>query len=422
MELSSDKMRLRVAILGAGLSGQSAYRLVCTQGHLGSLYDQAGGEAATDFNSACTAEYDIFILSPGFAATHPWRQIAVSSGKPCYSELGYAAQYWKGKLYGITGTNGKTTLTQLLTDAFCRDGKTAIAAGNIGYPLSAAVLSASNIVDGCAVCEISSFQAELTTGLALDGLLWSNFDQDHLDRYTTMSEYFSAKAQLLTCLKPDAPCLLGEQVKPWIKSFKGLVAQRFRFISDIPDFTELTEDCVYRKSPHSKNLALVGAFWQELGGSRAALLQAANCGQLAPHRLQIVATQAGITFWDDSKATNFNAAIAAIDALTGPIFWIGGGSSKGGDIHAFAQSLAGKIEAAFVYGSVRDELAAALTAVGQPVEVFSDFRAAVSAATQAAQQNAPAQVLLSPGFASFGQFRSYSERGKCYISKVLSLM
>lgn len=422
MELSPDKVRQRIAILGAGLSGQSARRLARALGHQVSLYDQAGGEGSPHFSAACAAEYDAFILSPGFAAAHPWRQIAASRGKPCYSELGYAARHWKGELYGITGTNGKTTLTQLITDALCCDGKTAVAVGNIGYPLSAAVLSEANTAESYAVCEISSFQAELTAGLVLDGLLWSNFAEDHLDRYATLPLYFEAKAKLFTCLTPDAPCLLGQQVEPWIQGFAGLLPQDFRFISDISDLSGLAEDCVYRNAPHCQNYAQAAEFWQVLGGSRAALLQAANTGKLAPHRLQTVVAQAGVTCWDDSKATNFHAAIAAIDALSGPIFWIGGGCSKGGDLHAFATALSGKIEAAFVYGAVCEELEAALSAVGQRVEAFPDFRAAVAAAIQAAQQCAPAQVLLSPGFASFDQFRSYSERGKCFISEVLSLM
>ncbi len=143
---------------------------------------------------------------------HPWRVLAEGSGRPCYSELGFAALHWRGKLLGVTGTNGKTTITSLLCNALEAAGQSAVEAGNIGTALSDCVLGDANHEEATAVCEISSFQAELPLGLQLDGLIWSNFAEDHLDRYGSMAEYFAAKAQLLTCLRADAPSVLGTDV------------------------------------------------------------------------------------------------------------------------------------------------------------------------------------------------------------------
>ena len=175
-----------IAVFGLGVSGRAALKLVEALGAQGLCFDAQGA----DFSTADCERCDAFIFSPGFAARHPWRLLCEQSGKPCFSELGFAAQFWPGKLLAVTGTNGKTTVTKLLCEALNQVGHPAVTAGNIGTPLSTRVLDADA---GWAVCEISSFQAELPEGLALDGLLWTNFAEDHLDRYADMEEYLRQK-------------------------------------------------------------------------------------------------------------------------------------------------------------------------------------------------------------------------------------
>ena len=171
----------------------------------------------------------------------------------------------------------------------------------------------------------------------------------------------------------------------------------------------------------SKTSLRIALVWAQLGLPLEALEEAANHFRLAPHRLTQVEQWGGVQFWNDSKATNFSAALGALNALDGAIYWIGGGQSKGGDIEAFAKSVSTEVETAFLYGEVAESLAASMTKAGCRVEVFSHFTDAVVAASQAALAAAPAVVLLSPGFASFDQFASYSERGESFISTVLSL-
>jgi UDP-N-acetylmuramoylalanine--D-glutamate ligase len=191
------------AIFGAGMSAQAARRLVLSLGFSVVLFDEAGEGDRTTFVEDDLSEFVCFIVSPGFSVEHPWRLMAEASGKPCMSELAFAARYWKGHTIGITGTNGKSTLTGLVQDALQQSGQVSVAAGNIGYPFSDAVLSEANRPASWAVLEISSFQAEFCSGLVLDALLWSNFAEDHLDRYPSMAAYFNAKARLIDCLKPD---------------------------------------------------------------------------------------------------------------------------------------------------------------------------------------------------------------------------
>jgi UDP-N-acetylmuramoylalanine--D-glutamate ligase len=410
----------RIAIFGAGVSGQAARRLAVRLGLEVCLFDEGGQGDVSEFNQAVLGDFDAFIFSPGFAIEHPWRVLAIGSGRPCYSELGFAALHWRGKLLGVTGTNGKTTITSLLCNALNTAGLSAMEAGNIGTPLSDCVLGDTNHEDATAVCEISSFQAELPRGLQIDGLIWSNFAEDHLDRYDSMAEYFVAKARLLNCLRSGAPSVLGGDVL----AFDPLVAEARGSLvidGDLDLINRLELDSPFRIQPQSTNLALVAALWQALDLPVEALIGSANTFQLAAHRLSPVDAWGGVTFWDDSKATNFHATLAAIDAMDGPVFWIGGGSGKGGDLDAFARLLAPKVEAAFLYGEIAERLAEGLAPIHSRVEIRANFVEAVQAAASAALADSPSVVLLSPGFASFDQFSGYAARGKTFISTVFSL-
>ncbi len=413
----------RVAIFGAGVSGQAARQLAVGLGLDACLFDEGGQGDASGFNLEALSGFDAFIFSPGFAAMHPWRVLAEDSGRPCYSELGFAALHWRGRLLGVTGTNGKTTITSLLCHALNSAGQTALEAGNMGTPLSNYVLSEANHADATAVCEISSFQAELPLELKLDGLIWSNFAEDHLDRYDSITEYFTAKAKLLRCLSAGAPAVLGADVlafDPSVVKLRGVIV--VDEVSGLVD--QLGPSSPFRLHPQSTNFTLVTALWEALELPAEALITSANALQLAAHRLSPVTAWGGVTFWDDSKATNFHAALAAVDAVDafeGRIFWIGGGSGKGGDFDAFAQSIGPKIEAAFLYGEVSEALAASFELIDSRVEIHSDFADAVEAATGAALADLPSIVLLSPGFASFDQFSGYVGRGKTFISTVFSL-
>ena len=121
-----------LAIFGAGLSAQAALRLAQSQGRDAVLFDEGGSGSSVEFTREDLSLFDDFVFSPGFAEDHPWRQLVESSNVVCTSELAYAAKYWKGKIIGITGTNGKSTLTALLQKALKFSGKESIAAGNIG--------------------------------------------------------------------------------------------------------------------------------------------------------------------------------------------------------------------------------------------------------------------------------------------------
>lgn len=410
----------RVAVFGAGVSGRSARSLATGLGLEVCVFDEGGQGDASRFDDKLIRDFDAFIFSPGFAAKHPWRVLAEGSSRPCFSELGFAASYWRGRLIGITGTNGKTSLTSLLFKALKAAKINAVETGNIGAPLSDFVLGDSNTDKTYAVCEISSFQAELTRGLQLDSLIWTNFAEDHLDRHASMKEYFAAKRKLIECLQPGAPAFLGTSVS----AFDSSVGDRPNtfVVEEYSEWIErLVPESPFRSYPQSANFALAAAFWRHFDLHAGALIDSANTLQLAAHRLSRVSDWGGVSFWDDSKATNFHAALAAMDALQGNIYWICGGSYKGGDLKAFVHSAASKVKKTFLYGMVAGEIADYFRETESSFEQHADFVDAVQAATDAALKDTPSVVLLSPGFASFDQFPGYAARGDVFTKTILKL-
>lgn len=410
-------MSERIAIFGAGRSGQGALKLAEGLGQAAVVFDESAGGTRRSFSASDIADFDCFVFSPGFAAEHPWRELAAGSGKPVMGELAYAAIHWKGTLIGITGTNGKTTITRLLHEAYREMGLKAVACGNIGRPLSEAVLDPENEGTGVAVVEISSFQAELAAGLRLDALLWTTFAEDHLDRYVTMAAYFDAKAALLDCLAPGAILVLGKGIVPSMKNYGRSPAGALIANAD----GGVPPEGPFARPPQRQNFEVAATYWRAAGYPMEPLFAVAERFELSAHRCQLVRECGGIRFWNDSKATNFEAALAAVASLPRPIVWIGGGQAKGGDVAGFAREISARVDAAVLYGAVGAEVAGAMRLPSDRLRRVVSFAKAVEAAIAMAEALPGAQVILSPGFASFDQFTSYEERGKSFVSIVLGL-
>ncbi|MGB0344844.1 MAG: Mur ligase family protein [Coraliomargarita sp.] len=411
---AGEALPRRVAVFGAGRSGRAAIRLCRHAGISGQLFDEDPqcADCRSGFGERELGDFDAFVFSPGFASGHRWRVLCHESGLPCFGETGFAASFWEGRLLGVTGTNGKSSVTSLLAESLRRSGAEAVAAGNIGMPLSDAWVEQSGGAAAWAVCEISSFQAELPEGLALDGLVWTNFAEDHLDRYGSMESYLRAKANLLDRLRPGAPSVLGPSVP---------LEPGSPLSDDTLPPVDLPEASPFSRGAQAENLRLVRKLWRALDLPEASLLAAASEYRQLPHRLQKVAERDGVAFWNDSKATNFHAALAAVRSMRDPVFWIGGGRVKGGDFAGFSDGLSGIIAGAYLYGEAGPALAGHLSGKLDRVSVFTRLEEAVEAAACDARAAAPAAVLLSPGFSSFDQFSGFEERGECFTSALLSL-
>ncbi len=406
------------AVLGGGVSGCAAAGLIAHLGGSAEVYDLASADASRRvFGADEAGGHGLVIVSPGFAPDHPWVAAARTAGCEVLGELDLGALAWPGVILAVTGTNGKTTLTSFLAHALSLAGRDARAVGNIGEAFCDAWRRPADR-SSIAVCEVSSFQAETLRHFEAEAALWSNFAEDHLERHGTLEAYFRAKHHLVTRTR-GRRVFFGPDVLVQARAL-GLdlpVSGCVPFEAEALD--PGVEATSFALRPQRENYLLARALWRALGLPVGRLVEAAATFTPGPHRMARVAELRGVAFWNDSKATNFHAAEAALANFTRPVLWIGGGRSKGGDLAAFAARLAGRVRRAFLIGETAPALAGHLDAAGVPHTRCATLEAAVAEAFAVAV--AGDHVLLSPGFASFDMFTGYDDRGRRFEALVHEL-
>ena len=410
-----------VAVFSSGRNGQAVRDLVAAAGGTSVVYDERDpATGRTTFTAAEAAQHGLVVFSPGFAPDHRWLQLARTAGGRCLGELDFAALFWRGRLVAITGTNGKTTLTEFLTHALLASGRRARATGNIGYPLSRLVLDAGETAgETLAVCEVSSFQAETLRHFQPEATLWTNFAEDHLERHHGLADYFSAKWKLVERTVPGA-VFLGTSVQGYAGQSGPVAAAVVGVASEglAPD-TRLG-GTVFESYPQRENFELALAWWRHAGWAEADLYAAAQSFRLGRHRLACVQQVAGVNYWNDSKATNFHAVEAALRRFDTPVVLIAGGKAKGGDLGGFVRRIASRVQHVVLIGDTRVELAGYCAAQAVP---HSECRTLAEAVQEAAAHARPGgHVLLSPGFASFDMFKGYDHRGEAFEQLVHGLL
>ncbi len=423
-----------LAVLGAGVSGKSVMQWAAEQKIPAVLYDRSGTEGAqTDFTPEAAAGHAAVVYSPGFPPNHPWLSAARTANLPCLTEADFAAGIRPDaftRAVAVTGTNGKTTLTEFLAFAHRRSGRRASAVGNNGIPVTTLLSDTAPKTD-FPICEISSFQAECLQCLTPASVLWTNFDEDHLDRHGSAENYFRAKYRLIErqiAERADGICIIGESVAEAARRF-GIRFPEYTQVATREEVrNKIPEGCIFNSFPQSENYAIARRYWLACGYPLEELETAAK--QFAPkaHRLAryAVIETAGtqIEFWNDSKGTNFHAVYAALATFPQlPVYWIGGGLGKGGDLGAFCRRIAPGIRNAALIGETAPELAAHFAALGTPAQRFGTLAEAVRASSDAAAaaKKPRAVVLFSPGFASFDMFKSYADRGRTFEALVDAL-
>jgi UDP-N-acetylmuramoylalanine--D-glutamate ligase len=393
-----------VAILGGGVSGAGARALLEKLGGDSVTYDATGAA----FTPAAARGHSLAVVSPGFAPAHPWLAAARAAGCECLGELDFASVFWPGRVLAITGTNGKTTLTEFLTHALRSAGHPAEAAGNIGRPFSRVVAETPDAAGTLAVCEVSSFQAESLRHFRADATIWTNFAEDHLERHPGLEAYFAAKWNLLA-RTADGAVFAGSSVQRFARKFHRPLAIAACVATEGQPSDPRLAGTVFAEYPQQENFLLAAAWWRSAGFELPALVAAARSFPPGRHRLARVAEFDGVTFWNDSKATNFHAVEAALGRFGAPVVLIAGGKGKGGDLAGFVRRIAPRVAHALLIGATGAELAAhcaALRVAHTPCATLDE------AVRRAADLAAPGgHVLLSPGFASFDMFRSYEDRG-----------
>ena len=409
-----------VAVFGNKVSGQGAMELlhnlaiefVCYDEHIGDVLHR-------QFTSREAVAHDLVIFSPGFSTDHSWLQTAKNTGCICLTELDFASLFWPGWLVSITGTNGKSTLSEFLTFAYKRLGNDSISVGNIGFPFSR-LFSIPAWESLFVVCEVSSFQAETLQHYRSDVLIWTNFGEDHLDRYPSMREYFAAKWNLIRRLRRPV-FIVGDTVAEAAAEY-GFKLPEYAVISKSDESLpwKLKPNNVFASGPQRENLRLAVAYWKREGLPLGILKQAMERFRLSKHRLSLVKEIEGVEYWNDSKATNFNSALAAMRNFEDRnVIWIGGGKSKGGDIVHFAGQMAQCVQAGIVMGQTSQTVFRHFQALGKPCSRIARMRDAVEEAHRIAKPGDV--VLLSPGFSSLDLFESYVDRGNSFEKSVFSL-
>ncbi len=419
-EAIASVARRPVAVLGFGVSGQAAAALLRQCGCGVEAYDEKTVPGVRgDFGPTEAKRHDLVVYSPGFRQDHAWLAAARAAGCQCLGELDFASLFWKGTLIAVTGTNGKTTLTEFLATALRRQGQSSVPAGNIGHPLSR--LDDLGATEGrVAVCEVSSFQAEGLQYLQPHVLLWTNFDEDHLDRYANLRDYFSAKWNLVERLAQPR-LFVGESVALAAQKFGRKLPPAAVVVRRGDAWQPAPAGSVFATHPQCENYLVAQAYWLAEGYPLQVLEETAQSFSTRRHRLAPVVEWQGVTYWNDSKGTNFHATLAALESFSHPVVWIGGGKSKGGDIEGFAGKVAGRIREAFLIGETAGILATGLHQRGVAATQCESLREAVQRSHDAARQSLPAQVLFSPGFSSFDMFHDYAERGLAFEQAVLGL-
>jgi UDP-N-acetylmuramoylalanine--D-glutamate ligase len=422
-----------VAIFGGGVSGVGVCALLAQVGAQSIIYDAR----STEFTAKLVKHHRLVVFSPGFSPEHAWLELARREGCECHSELDFASQFWRGRVVAITGTNGKTTLTEFLTHALKSLGRQAYATGNIGHSFAQLVAETEGgSAETIALCEVSSFQAETLRVLTADAVLWTNFAEDHLERHLTLESYFGAKWQLLTRVRergvegsrqskssgPSAlppAVFLGSSVQQHAAKFGRPVPANAAVNTENQPADARLQGTAFAEYPQRENFLLAAAWWNAAALPTAALVDAARTFTVGQHRLAKVGEHGGVTYWNDSKATNFHAVEAALGRFSAPVVLIVGGRSKGGDLAGFVHRIAPRVKHAVLIGETSAEIAFHCSAFRVAHTSCPNLAEAVRRAAEIAQRGD--NVLLSPGFASFDMFRGYADRGEQFEQLVREL-
>ncbi len=385
------------------------------------------------------SRYNLIVVSPGISTSERFFEIAKDQNIEFISEIELANRFFKGVLVGITGTNGKTTTTMLVNEILKLYGDSRCV-GNIGIPFAQEVLNISS--DAYAVAELSSYQLETTYTIKPKVSTILNITNDHLVRHKTLDNYIDAKKRIFMNQDSGDYVALNyddEKVRTFAADTKAKVVY-FSRLHDISDKygVFVKEGGIYsnisgtlEKIMNISDIKLIGAhnvenvlaaiaMTQVLGVDIIAISTAIREFKGAPHRIEYVKTINGISFYNDSKATNVESAIMAIKAITAPLILIVGGDDKNlplYDLVKYAQDRARKV---IIIGSSTKNFVECFKKIGYNDYIIeSTLQSAVLKAYEVAETGDC--VLLSPGCASFDMFRDFEDRGNVFKETVLSI-
>lgn len=385
-------------------------------------------------SEATFLDQDLIVLSPGVPANLPSLELARKRGVPVWSEIELAWRFLRGKLIAITGSNGKTTTTSLVAHILKDAGIPTLVGGNIGVPLLALVESSTD--KSVTVAEISSFQLETIEAFRPEIGVLLNLTPDHLDRHGSMEVYAQAKMRMFeNQLDRDVALLNADDIeitrrmpsRPhifWFSRQKRVAEGAFLrddqiiFRMDGSEIPLARRDEIPLRGEHNVENVLAACAAAYLGGAAPAPIAAGvKSFKGVEHRLEFVAEISGVSYYNDSKATNVDAALKAIEAFPGPLLVILGGKDKGSPYAPLREPLRKRARAAITIGAAAEKIASELSDA-----VTLHHAGTLERAVEYAMETAkPGDVvLLAPACSSFDQFENYEHRGRAFKELVVN--
>jgi UDP-N-acetylmuramoylalanine--D-glutamate ligase len=453
MEPDMQLKNKRVLVVGLGRSGVAAAIFLKEQGarvtvsdtktqaelqkEIPELLDRGISLEAGRHGERTFRDQDLIVVSPGVPSDQPQLQQARALGIPVIGEVELACRFLQGKVIAITGSNGKTTTTTLIGEILSKSGRKALVGGNIGTPVIS--LAGQSSADTLLVLEISSFQLETIERFRPWIATILNITPDHLDRHHTFEAYVDAKARIFenqqaedfAVLNADDPASAGlkGRVKAklcWfsrrqpVESGAWVKGDQIIFSSGGKETSVLPVSDIRLKGSHNLENVLAAVCVTMLAGCGPDQVRKAVAEfQGVEHRLELVANPGGVAFYNDSKATNVDATLKALESFPRNIHLILGGKDKGSDYTVLNTLLRQRVKAVYLIGAAADKIKSHIQGSTRIVHSGTLDRAVHQAFDSAAAGDI---VLLAPACASFDQFENYEERGRVFKDLVHALV
>ena len=453
MDLTDKK----VVVVGTGVSGMGAVKLLSETSADITLYD--GNDKADrdeilkkipddcdlrliigEMPDEVVKETDLLVISPGVPIDSDIVKLFEKENVPVWGEIELAYNFEKGTVFAITGTNGKTTTTTLVGEIMKKYNNQTFVVGNIGNSYTSEVLKTTK--DSYTVAEISSFQLETIREFAPRGSAILNITPDHLNRHYTMENYAAVKESITKNqwkVREDDYCVLnyddkvlrefGKTIKNPVyfsrkeKPSKGayLDGRIIRYFDDKDDYEVMSVDDMHLFGNHNyENVMAAIAMTIEAGVPLNIIINVIKDFMGVEHRIEYVRDKNGVTYYNDSKGTNPDSSIKALEAMSRPTILIAGGYDKHSEFDEFVEAFDNKVKLMVLLGQTADKIEETAVRHGFTNIIKTD---SLEKAVKICAENAVSGdvVLLSPACASWGMFKNYEERGKLFKEYVNSL-
>lgn len=383
------------------------------------------------FNDSIINNIELIVISPGVSLKESFVEAALEKGIPVIGDIEIFAQVKavNTKVIGITGSNGKTTVTSLVGELLKASGISTIIGGNIGTPI---LNTLSQKTPEVYVLELSSYQLESTYSLALETAAILNISEDHMDRYSYIDDYAKAKYRIFNHAKK---CILNREddyLKPRIKSDSVTFGNHFdeinygikkngnQYFIAKGNIEIISVDEIKLKGAHNiQNVMAALALCEPFNISNNAIKKVLAEFRAPPHRVEYVDSFLGIDFYNDSKGTNVGATIAAIQSMTKPILLVAGGDGKNQNFSPLMHATKDKIKHVALIGKDADIMQKAFSASAISAHIEKNLEDAIYKSFELAKTGDV--VLLSPACASTDMFKNYVERGNLFKACVKKL-